>query len=42
MLKIEKELSNQQVKQMIVKVTDKFLSDPDNRSLLIQVDVDPG
>jgi len=41
LIKVEKGLSNQKVKQMITKVTDSFLSHPSNRSLFIQVDVDP-
>lgn len=41
LLKIEKTLSDHKVKQMLTQVTDRFLSDPGNRSLIIQNDVDP-
>jgi len=41
LLKIEKSLSDQKIKQMLTHVTDRFLSHPENRSLFIQVDVDP-
>lgn len=41
LIKVEKGLSNQKVKQMITRVTDRFLSHPENRSLFIQIDVDP-
>ncbi|MDQ3051059.1 MAG: primosomal protein N' [Bacteroidota bacterium] len=41
LIKVEKSLSNQKVKQMLSRVTDRFLSHPENRSLFIQVDVDP-
>ncbi len=41
LLKIEKNLPNVKVKEMIVKVTDRFLSHQAHRSLIIQMDVDP-
>ncbi len=41
LLKIEKSLPDQKIKQMLAHVTDRFLSHPENRSLFIQVDVDP-
>jgi primosomal protein N' (replication factor Y) (superfamily II helicase) len=41
LLKIERSLSDQKVKSMITKVTDRFLSHPENRSLIIHADVDP-
>jgi primosomal protein N' (replication factor Y) len=41
LLKIERSLSDQKVKSMITRVTDRFLSHPENRSLIIHTDVDP-
>ena len=41
LLKIERTLPNQKVKEMITKVTDRFLSHQEHRSMIIQVDVDP-
>ncbi|MBK8876741.1 MAG: primosomal protein N' [Bacteroidetes bacterium] len=41
LIKVEKNLSDHKVKQMITSVTDRFLSHPENRSLIIHVDVDP-
>lgn len=41
MLKIEKSLSDKKVKEKLTHVIDRFLSHPENRSLFIQVDVDP-
>jgi primosomal protein N' (replication factor Y) (superfamily II helicase) len=41
LLKVEKTLPNHKVKEMITKVCDRFLAEPDNRSLIIQIDVDP-
>lgn len=41
LIKVEKGLSDHKVKQMITSVTDRFLSHPENRSLIIHIDVDP-
>jgi primosomal protein N' (replication factor Y) len=41
LIKVEKGISNQQVKDSVARVRDRFLSQPDHRSLIIQVDVDP-
>lgn len=41
LLKIEKTLSDRKVKEMLMKVTDRFLSHEEHRKLIIQVDVDP-
>jgi primosomal protein N' (replication factor Y) (superfamily II helicase) len=41
LLKLEKGLPNHDVKQKLQRVTDRFLSIPENRSLKIQMDVDP-
>ncbi|MBL0341925.1 MAG: hypothetical protein IPP71_13900 [Bacteroidetes bacterium] len=41
LLKIEKNLPHSKVKEMIIKVSDRFLSHVEHRSLLIQIDVDP-
>jgi primosomal protein N' (replication factor Y) len=41
MIKVEKSLPNQKVKQLLTRVTDRFLSHPENRQLIIQLDVDP-
>jgi len=41
LIKIERTLPNQKVKEMITKVSDRFLSHLEHRSLIIQIDVDP-
>ncbi len=41
LIRIEKGVSNHQVKEGVAKVRDRFLSHPDHRSLIIQIDVDP-
>lgn len=41
LLKIEKSLADHKVKEMISKVTDRFLSHEEHRALIIHIDVDP-